>query len=539
MGDDLRDRAEAVLTELRAIKVCKEAGLIGGQSLRDAASAVVNLRRRGAVAAGLVNSGRRFGDRNAIIDERGSLTYGELDRRTNAIAHRWHDQGLRAGDAVAVLARNHRGLPYAVYAAGKLGCRIVLLNTDFAGPQIREVLGREGADLLVVDEEYTGFLDGLSPRLGVVRAWADTPGEDTLEALATGGDTSLPPHPSRHATIVVLTSGTTGSPKGAARSEPRGLTSVAAMLERIPFRSGGTTEMCAPLFHSLGFGYMLLMAGLGSTIVLRRRFDPEATLDSIERHRSTGMVLVPVMLQRMVDLGEEAFAARDLSSLTAMLASGSQLGGELATRALELFGPVVHNLYGSTEVAYATIATPQDLAVEPTTVGKVCLGARIRLYDDEDREVEQGRTGRVFVRNAIPFDGYTGGGSKPVIDGLMSTGDLGHFDAEGRLFVDGRDDEMLVSGGENVFPREVEELLEHHDDVAAVACVDVPDEHYGQRLRAFVVRRDGSGLTEDEVREHVKANLARYKVPRDVVFLDELPRTATGKILKRELRNLA
>jgi fatty-acyl-CoA synthase len=290
------------------------------------------------------------------------------------------------------------------------------------------------------------------------------------------------------------------------------------------------------MFHSLGLGYMLLMSGLGSTIVLRRRFDPTATLDSIERHHSTGMVLVPVMLQRMVGLGEDAFASRDLSSLTAILVSGSQLGSELATRALELFGPVVHNLYGSTEVAYATIATPADLIEHPTTVGKVCLRARLRILDEQGREVPTGTTGRVFVRNAIPFDGYTGGGHKEVVDGLMSSGDVGHLDADGRLFIDGRDDEMLVSGGENLFPREVEETLEHHPEVDDVACVGVPDESFGERLRAFVVRRTGSAVTEDELRAFVKENLAGFKVPREVVFLDELPRTATGKVLKRELR---
>ncbi|HET7350811.1 MAG TPA: AMP-binding protein [Marmoricola sp.] len=532
----LQERREAVVNELRAIKVSKEAGLIGGQSLGEALTAVVNLRRRGGVTAGVINSGRRFGDRTAIIDELGGVAYGDLDRRTNAIAHRWHELGLRAGDGVAVLARNHRGLPYAVYAAGKLGCRILLLNTDFAGPQVRAVIEREGVDLLVADEEYVAQLDGVAPRFGVFRAWADSPGEDTLEALATGGDTELPPVPAQHAKIVVLTSGTTGTPKGAPRSEVRGLTAVAAMLERIPFRSGGVTEMCAPMFHSLGFGYMLLMSGLGSTIVLRRRFDPVATLDSIERHRSTGMVLVPVMLQRMVSLGPDAFDSRDLSSLTAVLVSGSQLGSALATRALELFGPVVHNLYGSTEVAYATIATPGDLVEHPTTVGKVCLGARLRILDEQGREVPTGATGRVFVRNAIPFDGYTGGGHKEVIDGLMSSGDLGHLDADGRLFIDGRDDEMLVSGGENLFPREVEETLEHHPDVGDVACVGVPDDSFGERLRAFVVRRTGSTVTEDELRAYVKENLAGFKVPREVVFLDELPRTATGKVLKRELR---
>ncbi len=539
MAIRLREKRETLTTELQAVKVCKQAGLVGGQSLPESLRAMANLRRRGAVAAGVVNSGRRFPDRTAIIDELGSVTFGELERSTNAIAHRWHALGLRAGDGVAVLARNHRGLLYAVFAAGKLGCRIIMLNTDFAGPQIREVVGREGVDLLVADEEYVGLLDGLSPRRGVVRAWAETPGDDTLEALAAGRNTELPPQPSQHAKIVMLTSGTTGTPKGAPRPEPRGLTAVAALIGPVPFRSGGVTEMCAPMFHSLGFAYALLMVALGSPIVLRRRFDPVATLESIERNHSTGMVLIPVMLQRMVDLGDEAFASRDLSSLRAMLLSGSQLGGDLATRALELFGPVVHNFYGSTEVGYVTIATPEDLVVAPTTVGKPCLGTLIRLFDENSQEVPRGGSGRVFVRNAIPFDGYTSGGHKEFIDGFMSSGDVGHFDEDGRLFIDGRDDEMLVSGGENIFPREVEEVLEHHPDVAMVACIDVPDEHYGQRLRAFVVRRQGSSVTEDDLRAYVKENLARFKVPRDVVFLDELPRNATGKVLKRELRALA
>jgi len=532
----LRGKREAIVTEVRALKVCKQVGLVGGQSMPEVIRALGNLRRRGSVAAAVVNSGRRYRDRTAIVDELGSVTFAELDTRSSAIANRWQEQGLRVGDGVAILARNHRGLPYAVFAAGKLGCRIILLNTDFAGPQIREVLGREGVDLLVVDEEYLSHLGGHAPRLGVVRAWAEAPGDDTLEALAAAGGPALPPPPAQHPKIVVLTSGTTGTPKGAPRSDPRGLTAVAAMLERIPFRSGGVTEMCAPLFHSLGFGYMLIMTALGSTIVLRRRFDPVATLDSIERNRSTGMVLVPVMLQRMVDLEDEAFTSRDLGSFEAMLVSGSQLGGELATRALASFGPVVHNLYGSTEVAYATIATPEDLASHPTTVGKVCMGAAIRLYDENGQQVPHGRPGRVFVRNAIPFDGYTGGTHKEVIDGLMSSGDVGHFDAEGRLFIDGRDDDMLVSGGENVFPREVEELLEHHPDVTGVACIGVTDEEHGNRLRAFVVRRNGSAVTEDDLRTYVKENLARYKVPRDVVFIDDLPRNATGKVLERELR---
>ena len=276
--------------------------------------------------------------------------------------------------------------------------------------------------------------------------------------------------------------------------------------------------------------------GLGSTLVVRRRFDPEVTLDSLEEHRATAMVVVPVMLSRIVDLGEEAIKQRDTSALRIIFVSGSALGADLAQRATDAFGPVIYNLYGSTEIAYATIATPEDLRAEPSTVGKVVRGTIVKLLDEHGKEVPPGETGRIFVGNISQFEGYTGGGNKDMVEGLMSSGDVGHFDAAGRLYIDGRDDEMIVSGGENVFPAEVEELLSSHESIQEAAAIGVDDEKFGQRLKAFVVLRDRARSSrEDEVKDYVKDNLANYKVPREVVFLDELPRNHTGKVLKREL----
>jgi fatty-acyl-CoA synthase len=197
---------------------------------------------------------------------------------------------------------------------------------------------------------------------------------------------------------------------------------------------------------------------------------------------------------------------------------------------------VLYNLYGSTEVAWATIATPEDLRAAPGTAGRPPMGTVVKLLDPEGREVGAGESGRIFVANEMMFEGYTGGGGKEIVGGLMSTGDVGHFDGGGRLFVDGRDDEMIVSGGENVFPREVEDLLSDHEAIEEAAVVGVPDEEFGQRLRAFVVLREGAQLSEADVQQYVKTNLARYKVPREVVFLEQLPRNATGKVLKRELQ---
>jgi fatty-acyl-CoA synthase len=481
----------------------------------------------------------RYRDRAAIIDDIGTVTFRELDDRSTALANAWRARGLRDGEGVAILTRNHRGFHYAVFAAAKCGARIVLLNTDFAGPQLREVLTREGADLLVFDDEYSGMLGGLTSRRGRYRAWVDKPAVDTLDNLIAGGARTPPRRARTTARIILLTSGTTGTPKGARRSEPSSLAPLGAVLDRVPFRAREITECPAPLFHTLGFAHAVLAVGFGSTLVIRRHFDPQAVLDSVTRHRATAMIAVPVMLQRLVDLDAKGCAGQNSSTLRIIFVAGSQLGADLCVRVTEAFGPVVYNVYGSTEVAYATIATPADLAVEPGCVGTPVPSSIVKILDTNDIEVPHGVTGRIFVGNNYQFAGYNGGGDKARNGGKMSTGDVGHLDRAGRLFVDGRDDDMIVSGGENVFPGEVEELLAAHPAVEEVSAFGVADEKYGQRLRAVVVVRDGHVLTEDEVRAHVKTHLARFKVPREVLFIDKLPRNPTGKVLKRVLRELS
>ena len=500
------------------------------------AQLAVGFQRYGLLGGAVVAGAIRHGDRAVMIDERGELSYQELDQRTNALANAWRERGLEAGQGVAILARNHRGFLESVFAAAKCGARIVLLNTSFAGPQIREVAQREGTDLLVYDDEYADTLRGIDdPPRGRFRAWADEPGDDTLDALIERAEPGSPPKPDEWPRITILTSGTTGTPKGAPRSEPRSLSLIGGLLSKVPFRAHEVTELCVPMFHALGFMQAIVGVGLGSTLVVRRRFDPETTLDSLEEHRATALVVVPVMLSRILDLGEQKIGQRDTSDLRIIFVSGSALGADLARKATKAFGPVVYNLYGSTEIAYATIATPADLEADPSTVGSVVRGSIVKLFDENGNEVPEGETGRIFVGNLSQFEGYTGGGNKDTLQGLMSSGDVGHFDAEGRLYIDGRDDEMIVSGGENVFPAEVEELLCAHESIQEAAAIGVDDEKFGQRLKAFVVLHGSAKPTEDEIKDYVKDNLANYKVPREVVFLDELPRNPTGKVLKREL----
>ena len=496
--------------------------------------------RHGLLSAAVTIGAIRHTDEVAVRDELGDLTYEQLNERSNALANAWYERGLRPGDGVAILVRNHRGFFDAVFAAAKCGARIVLLNTSFAGPQIREVAGREGTDLLVYDDEYSQILDGIDePPHGRWRAWVDGDGaakaDDTLESLIRSSSPKPPRKAGQGPKIVILTSGTTGTPKGAPRSEPKSLSIIGGVLGKVPFRSRETTELCVPMFHALGFAHMALGLALGSTLVLRRRFDPEETLESLERNHADAMIVVPVMLQRMLELGEDKVRQYDTSSLRIIFVGGSAFGADLCKRALKVFGPVVYNLYGSTEVSYATIATPADLEEEPSTVGGVVRGSVVKVLDDDGRELPPGETGRIFVGNAAQFEGYTGGETKEQIKGLMSSGDVGHFDHKGRLYIDGRDDDMIISGGENVFPGEVEELLSSHEAVVEAAAIGVDDDRFGQRLKAFVVLRDGQQLTEDEAKDYVKQNLAGYKTPREVVFLDELPRNPTGKVLKREL----
>ncbi|MGZ4196221.1 MAG: AMP-binding protein [Solirubrobacteraceae bacterium] len=529
--------AERLGDEAYFAALCLRSGMVGLPLPHQTAQILLAFERYGLLGGAVTAGAIRFGDRTAIVDEVGELTYKLLDERSNAIANCWREDGLEPGEGVAILVRNHRGFFDAVFAAAKCGARVVLLNTSFAGPQIREVAEREGTDLLVCDDEYEEALQGIDdPPRGRYRAWTDSDGDDTLDALIKRGDASGPPKAGATPKITILTSGTTGTPKGAPRSEPRSLGLLGGLLSKVPFRAGEVTEMCVPAFHALGFMQSMVGIGLGSTLVIRRRFDPEETLASLERHKATAMVVVPVMLQRILDVGEDKVKEHDLSNLRIIFVSGSALGIELTKRALKAFGPVVYNLYGSTEISYATIATPEDLEQEPGSVGKVVRGSVVKIYDDEGKkELPQGETGRIFVGNLSQFEGYTGGGGKDVVDGLMASGDVGRFDSSGRLFIEGRDDEMIVSGGENVFPAEVEELLAGHDEVEEAAVIGVDDEKFGQRLKAFVVLRSDAKLSEDEAKDYVKKNLAGYKTPREVVFIDELPRNSTGKVLKRDL----
>src|SRR4051795_2091544 len=523
----------------RAAKVLIETGLLRPERPDKAAEAALELLRwKMTPAAAFIVSATRYPDDPAIIDERGTLTFREVDNRTNALARAMAEEGIGEGDGVAIMCRDHRWFIEATVAISKLGANTLLFNTAFAGPQLKEVTEREDPAGIVYDEAFAELMDEAAGDRKRWVAWheddhdGDTTVDQLIEEQEDDSDLDAPDNTGK---IVLLTSGSTGTPKGASRGQPDILEPLVAVFSRIPLKVREPTFFAAPLFHAWGFLQFNLGLLLSSTYVLRRRFDPEATLAKIDEAGATTLVIVPIMLQRILDLDEEKREAHDLSSLRIVASSGGALSADLATNWMDALGDNLYNFYGSTEVSWAAIATPDDLRAAPGTSGPAPPGTSLKILDEESKEEKpQGETGEIFVGNEMLLEGYTGGAEgEETVGGLMTTGDLGFLDKEGRLFVEGRADDMIVSGGENVYPEGVEQALEEHQGVSEAAVIGVDDEEFGERLKAFVVK-DGE-VSEDDLKSHVKENLAKYKVPREVEFVDELPRKPQGKVDKQKL----
>ncbi|WP_280235119.1 acyl-CoA synthetase [Nocardia cyriacigeorgica] len=523
------------------VNVMVKRGLFNPLRLDHGARSFYNIRKYGPFAGVVMHAAQTRPQSAAIVDEQGELTFGQLDELSNAFARGLAAKGIGQGDVIAVLARDHRGMVLSLLAAGKLGVRAVLMNTGFAKPQFADVAAREKIKAVLHDSEFFDLMSAIPADIPRVLTWVDEKdGADasipTIESLSAGRSTETMPAPAKPGGMVILTSGTTGTPKGAPRDRVSPFMS-AQFLDRVPLPKNGTMVMAAPIFHGTGLSQFTLGLALGNRVIFQqRRFDPELTLANIVKHRADSLVVVPTMLQRMLDLPADVLAKYDMSTLRVIFAAGSAIPPDVVVRTDEYFGPVLYNLYGSTECAVITVATPHDMRKAPSTAGRPPAGIRIALYDENRKLItEPNVTGTIFIENAHGFRAYTDGRTKERVDGMMSSGDVGHFDEDGLLFIDGRDDDMIVSGGENVFPQEVEHLLSNRPDVLEAAVVGVDDREFGKRLRAFVVPGPDSARDVQEIKDYVKQNLARYKVPREVIFLDELPRNATGKLLRKPL----
>lgn len=491
---------------------------------------------------GIAVSAQRCPNRPAIIDERGVLSYRELDGRANALAAALQQFPGGAPQVVGIMCRNHRGFVDALAASERIGADVLLLNTSFAGPALAEVVARERPGLIIYDDEFSDVVDvALAdlPHIARVLAWSDEPAPDsvTTETLIARHAGERPLRSTRKSAVILLTSGTTGTPKGARRGAGGGGADGPAILGRLPWRAEEITVVAAPLFHAWGFGQLIMGTMLSCALVLRRTFDPAATMELVDRYRATGLSVVPVMLDRIMELPDEVLGRFNGRSLRFVTVAGSRMRPDVVIDFMNKFGDVIYNNYNATEVGVIALAGPEDLRAAPDTAGRPMPGTQIRILDEQRREVPPGEIGAIYACTTTQFEEYTSGQTKEILDGYMATGDIGYLDDAGRLFVVGRDDEMIVSGGENVYPIEVEKALTGHPDVEDATVLGVEDEKFGQRLAAFVVLKPGAPATPELLKEHVRAELANYKVPRDIVLLDELPRNAVGKILRKELKD--
>ncbi|OBK19707.1 AMP-binding protein [Mycobacterium asiaticum] len=474
----------------------------------------------------LAVSAARWPDRTAIIDDDGALRYHELQALTESLAGELLEAGVRAGQPVGVMCRNGRNFVAAVFATALVGADVVLVNTEFRADALTGALGTHQIRTIFCDNEFTEQLGRTDEPMQLIDPQSVRPREDRPR-----------PRVAPSGRMVLLTSGTTGIPKGVPRT-PRmssGIGVSMTLLARTGLRVGSRIALAAPMFHGLGFGILMLAIALGGTVLTRRRFDAEAVLAQASLHRAEAMSAVPIMLARMLDLPQRVRARNPLASLQVVISSGDRLDPGLARRFMDAYGDVLYNLYGSTEVGIGSLATPAELRRFPETVGRPVAGCPVRIFNRNGRPVGPRVTGRVFVGGGLSSDGYTGGGGKTVIAGMTSTGDMGYLDEEGRLYIVGREDDMIVSGGENVYPRALENALAGHPDVAENAVVGVHDEQFGRRLAAYVVLRPDSEADPPTLREYLKGKVSRFEQPRDINIVASIPRNPAGKVVRREL----
>jgi acyl-CoA synthetase (AMP-forming)/AMP-acid ligase II len=468
----------------------------------------------------------RWPDRTAIIDDDGALSYRELQWKTESLARELVRDGVGPGEAVGIMCRNGRNFIAAVFAAGLVGADVVLVNTEFRLNALAGALDTHQIKTMFADDEFTDQIRDADGSVAVI---------DPATSEAHPGD----PRPKVAASgrIVLLTSGTTGVPKGVPRA-PRMSSGVGVgvtILERTRLCVGSRIALAVPMFHGLGLGILMLTVSLGGTVLTHRRFDAETTLAQASLQRADAMSVVPIMLARILDLPQRVRMRNAPPCLRVVISSGDRLDPSLARRFMDAYGDILYNAYGSTEVGIGALATPVEVRNAPETVGRPVAGCPVRIFDRNGRPVGPRVTGRIFVGGELGADGYTDGVGKAVIDRMTSTGDMGYLDNSGRLYIVGREDDMIVSGGENVYPRALENALAEHPDIAENAVIGVPDEKFGRRLAAFVVPRPGSDIDVSGLREYLKGKVSRFEQPRDINIVSSIPRNPAGKVLRKQL----
>jgi fatty-acyl-CoA synthase len=492
----------------------------------------------------------------ALIWRGQTTTWSELEERIDRLSAGLTRRGIGRGKRIILMMRNRQELIELGAASARGGAAAVSISWRSTPKEVLYLARHSGACAIVTEPELLATLEAVRDELPpdllanvfVVGDEHARSGALRTSALATLYEEPAPRNHARDAAndedaaVVIYTSGTTGQPKGAVRKFPKDTMQAAfRFLNETPLRVDDVHLVTCPLYHSTAFGFMSLSAILGQTVVLMDEFKPEAFLELVDRHGVTTTAMVPTMLHRVLELPRETRNKYDARTLRAVFSGGAPLPVPVATEFMDTFGDVLFNFYGATETGLVTLATPADLRAAPGTIGKALPGNEIRLIGEDGRDVAPGEVGELYAKNQMLVAGYhddPAATAASMRDGFFSVGDLARRDASGHYFIEGRKRDMVISGGVNVYPAEVEGVLEQHPEVAEVAVVGVPDREWGERVRAFVVRRPGTSLSDVDLKTFARSRLAGPKVPRDYVFIDALPRNPTGKVLKRDLRGM-
>lgn len=494
-------------------------------------------------------------ERTAIIDDMGQMSYRELRDGAQALARGLQARGVRSGHNVGVLSRNSRVSPLTLIACAYLGASPLIMNPYSSGKQVSDILEKYRGVALVADAEYVGDIENLA---GIQVILGHDPEPEALpdhvsrypgimEVIATTDpNIPLPLRPTQHPTII-MSSGTTGTPKGVVRGVPKTPQVLGAVLPKVPWRPGGTIQLSASLFHAWGWLNLNIALLTKSTMVLRRNFDPaQAVADCLE-HRINGVVSAAVFLRDFIAELERAEAAdpkvaTGVGPLEFIVSSGNAIPPSLVHTLNARFGPVLCNFYGSTEHGPIAVASGAELAEDPDRAGTVATGVRTAILDEDRNEVPAGQVGEIYSANSESMRGYLSERDEVRShQGMLATGDLGFFDEQGYLHVRGRADDMVIKGGENVYPRELEEFLVRQEGIADVFVKGVQNDIIAD-LNCYLVRDSsevGRALDDEKIRKLAAEHLARHNVPDHIIWCDHLPRNDAGKVVPRELPPIA
>jgi long-chain acyl-CoA synthetase len=483
-------------------------------------------------------------DEPALIDAAGTTTWGELNTRVNQLINHLRTAGIEPGERVALLSGNRREVFEVLLACGHAGWLTVPINWHFAADEVEYVIENSGAKHLIVDPVFAGLAAEVTvPRL--------TFGEGGSYEQALGASSADEPGEQMLGGVMFYTSGTTGRPKGVMNTAfgagvpPEVMKLIAGSMVNVGLPAGGRTLLCGPHYHSAQWAFSYMPMINGSTVVLQDRFVPEQTLELIDEHQVTNVHLVPTQFVRLLRVDDERRAAFRGESLQLVLHGAAPCSPDIKRQMLEWWGPKISEYYGATEGGVVSMITGEEWLRKPGSVGPAMPICEIKIVPDDGTDAAPFTEGVIHVRNKMGTDfEYLGEPEKTAEahrePGYFTLGDIGYLDDDGYLYLSDRKIDMIISGGVNIYPAEIEGVLVTHPSVVDVAVFGIPNEEFGEEVKAAVQLAEGTTWTAElgaDLDQFARQRLAGYKAPRSYDVVAEMPRSDAGKLIKRQLRN--